>query len=261
MERPSTSVRGKAPDAGSLRSHSSPAPWRSDERSVGPVEPNAEILALQATVGNHAVARAIGGARGRSLQRAVGGIATPDALKADKQAWSVFLLLETAHQQNFQKDVVDATKDVPLADYIAFAKVSGTPVVQTWLEANLDAIAATKPGMIQIGGQDVADYGYGNLLRFRWFDVEGPMGPRGKGTKVRIATLGVNLHRGPKYAGIGSVWCKFGDDMTFEYIQNNLAGIDRAQMRRHLQQHATADSRNQIKRLANNANLPPAVAI
>jgi hypothetical protein len=249
------------PDAGYLRSHRNVAQSRSGERLVRPVGPDAEILALQTTVGNHAVARAIGRARGRSLQRAVGGITGPQALKADKQAWSVFLLLENAEQQNFQRDVLDVNVNVPLANYIALAKVSGEPVIKTWLEANLDAIAATKPGMIQIGGQDVADYGYGNLLRFRWFSLTGPMGPRGTGAKVPIATLGVNLHRGPKYAGIGAIWCKFGDDMTLGYVQNNLAGINRAQIRHDLEHHAAADPRNEIKGLANNAMLPPAVVI
>jgi hypothetical protein len=191
----------------------------------------------------------------------VGGISTAEALKADRQAWSVFLLLEDAEQRNFQRDVSDVNKNVPLADYIAKATVSGTPVIKAWLESQLDAIAGTQPGMMQIGGQDVTDYGYGNLLRFRWFSVQGPMGPRGKGAKVTIATVGVNLHRGPVYSGIGSIWCKFGEDMTFEYVQNNLAGINRPQMRLDLEQHATADPRNQIRRLANNANLPPAVVI
>jgi hypothetical protein len=253
------------PDAGHLRSHRNVAPPRSVEHSVRPVGPHAEILALQATVGNRAVARAIGRARGRSLQRKVvtkvGTIATQTELMADKQAWSVFLLLEAADQATFQGDVVDVSKNVPLTDYITKAKVSGPPVIKRWLEANLDAIAATPPGMIQIGGQDVTDYGYGNLLRFRWFNVTGPKGPKGSGRNVTIPTLGVNLHRGPKYAGIGSIWCKFGDDMTFDYIQNDLAGIDRDQIRRDLEPHAAADPRIKIKRLANNARLPVAVVI
>jgi hypothetical protein len=247
---------GEARDAGHLRSQRDLGP-----HSARPVEPRADILALQATVGNRAVGRAIGRARGRSLQRKVGGIATVDELKKDQQAWSVFLLLDEAEQQKFQTDVGDDTKDVPLAGYIAKAKVSGKPVLKTWLEANLDAIAATKPDMIQIGGQDVTDYGYGNLLRFRWFKVLGPVGPRGKGAKVRIATLGVNLHRGPRYSGIGGIWCKFGDDMTIDFVHNDLAGINRAQIRQDMQQQAAADPRQNIRRLADNNNLPVAVVI
>jgi hypothetical protein len=249
------------PDAGHLQSHRNGAPSRSSERLVQPVGPQAEILALQTTVGNQAVARAIGRAPGRSLQRAVGGITTPEELKANKQAWSVFLLLTSVEQANFQNDVLDGRKNVPLADYIAKAEVSGKPVIKTWLEANLDAIASTNAGMIQIGGQDVADYGYGNLLRFRWFARTGPVGPRGAGAKVPIATLGLNLHRGPVYAGIGSIWCKFGNDMTFEYVQNNLAGINRVQIRSDLEAQAAANPRAEIRGRANNAALPPAIVI
>jgi len=213
----------------------------------------ARAAQLQQTLGNRALSRAIGA---RVLQRTVSGIANLEQLKADAQAWNTFLLLDRATQGQFQDDVGDTTKDVSLVGhYVPLAKVSGAPVLRDWYGANIATIAATAPGSIEIGLQDDSEeeYDFPNLLRFRWFGVTGPVGPRGSGARVKIAVLGLNLHRGPKYSGLGHGWGKIGDDLAFEFSQNIIT-TSKSAIVTLLEQHAAGSHKAGVRQLANNVN-------
>lgn len=214
-----------------------------------------KLLHLQATAGNAAVSWLLREPAGRRLvQRSVSGISTKDQLKANAQAWNTFLLLSAQEQGNFQRDVEDPNVDVSLVNhYIPLARASGDPVLRAWYGANIGAVAATAPGMMGTGLQGVADYGYNTLLRFRWFQVLGPVGPRGTGNRVGIAVLGLNLHRGPVYSGLGHGWRKIGDDLSFEFAPNVIAGSQAAVVQA-LEQHAAASPDNAVRVRVNNAN-------
>ncbi|HWC85117.1 MAG TPA: hypothetical protein VG388_01170 [Solirubrobacteraceae bacterium] len=199
--------------------------------------------------------------RGALLQRTVSGISTVTGLKQDAQAWNTFLLLTQADQRQFQDDVGDVSRDVPLADYIAKARISGEPVLRAWYGANIGAIATGAVGRIDVGGQNPAKYGgYNKLLRFRWFGVVGPVGPRGSGAKVQIAVLGLNLHRGPRYPGLGHAWCKIGDELVFEFAHDVIT-TNKATIVASLEGHAAASADADVSTKANNANCVPPVPV
>lgn len=255
MSRRWTAVHATRAGSATLRRFTSFRAQTRLQRANGGSTPSSELLDLQATAGNAAVSRLLRQPVGRALvQRSVSGISTLEQLKADREAWNTFLLLTDAEQQNFQRDAGDAAVNVSLVNhYMPLARASGGPVLQAWFAANIAAVAATAPDMMGVGLQDEADYGYGNLLRFRWFQVPGPVGPRGRGARIRIGTVGINLHRGPRYSGLGHAWFKFGEDLSFEFAPNLIPG-NRAAIVQALELHAAGSPNNAVSFKANNAN-------
>ena len=195
------------------------------------------------------------------LQRAVAGISSPEALKANKQAWGTFVLCDVNARSEFQADVLDPLQNRPLSHYIAKAKVSGLPVIRDWYANNAATLVAPAPGRIDIAHQNPAKYGgWGELLRFRWFGPVGPFGPTGKGARIPIAVLGINLHRGPRYAGLGHAWVKIGNDLVFELEHNVITG-DKSAIVAALEAHASGDADANVRTMADNSNCVPPVTV
>lgn len=227
------------------------------QRAPDSLRPN-EILHLQRTIGNQAIQRLLrlSPHAEPTIQRRVGGLGTLQELKASPDAWNIFLLLSPQDRDDFQRDAMDDKIDVPLGVYKKKAKTFGQKTIEDWLAANIATVASSAPSMLTTGLQDVDDYGYDKLLRFRWFQVVGPAAVGGK-AKTTINTVGINLHRGPEYAGLGTAWCKMGpnkDSLTFEIKLATLLGGGAAALVTQLEKHAAAHTDVSIKNMADNKN-------
>jgi len=115
--------------------------------------------------------------------------------------------------------------------------------MENWFAANMASVAATPPGRIDIAFQDPAHYVTPNLLRYRWFNVPGP-----NGTMIQV--LGINLHRGPVYAGLGHAWCKINNALTYEIDCNAVLGLGAPAVVTRLENHAAASANPNIVALA-----------
>jgi hypothetical protein len=179
-----------------------------------------------------------------TIQRNVNGFTTMQQVAHDDETWGVYSLLTNAERTQFRASLPGANDD--FAYYRQQAQIN----INAWFVANIANVAANAPGMIQVGLQNVGQYGYPNLLRFRWFGVAGPNG-------TTINTVGINLHRGPQYAGLGSAWCKMSNALTFELNPAQLlGGVARGALVTQLENYAAAGPTAQIRTMANNANCP-----
>lgn len=126
-----------------------------------------------------------------------------------------------------------------------------------WLGNALRNVTRVPPNMITIGQQKMEEYGFKHLLRFRWFGVNGP--------SEKPVTLAMNLHRGPKYAGMGHAWAFYKinphDEEPVWKIEENpktlLSQQECLALIRQLERYATAwtgKDAEAIRRYANNAN-------
>ena len=175
------------------------------------------------------------------IQRTVDGATTMKEVAADDDLWALYSLLT-----NPQREIFRMHLGSPL-DRVARVMTLARLNVRNWFIAQAAVVMANAPTLLTRNLQDSAHYRYPHSARFRWHGVIGPNG-------VRIATLGVNLHRGPVYSDEGNAWVKLTDNITFE-LNVRALGM-RGTLRALLEGHAGASPNPVVSALANNNALP-----
>lgn len=205
----------------------------------GPRVRGRDVLELQRFGGNQATLRFLA-AEPDTAQRTIVGYSTMREVADDDRLWLLYTLLDGPARTAFR------TKLASYDDH-AFAEIraDALPFVQAWFDANAAAIFGPAPGRIDVALQNVANYGYPNMPRFRWFGTAGPHG-------IQFATVGINLHRGPVYSNLGHAWIKIDDWISWELQTGALPAATRGVLEAHALGHANAN----VRGLADNDNLP-----
>lgn len=149
--------------------------------------------------------------RSTTIQRHVNGASNMQQVANDPDLWALYMVLNGADRDTFKLYLTGE------ADWYPAVLNMATIEIRNWFTANAAAIMGGAPTMVTRGGQDVGHYQYPHLARFRWHNAAGPNGST-------IATLGINLHRGPIYSDEGNAWVKLTNNITVPVNPGALLG-------------------------------------